>query len=192
MKFLKKSGIYCIVNCVNDKIYVGSSKNIKIRIANHKNLLIKKKHGNIHLQRAYNKYKLGSFSFEVLEYCNINKLLGREEYWINFYKSNSNKHGYNMESFKNGRKKRVISKAWRRKATLARIRRFVNIYDLNYNIIKSNISVRDASKFVKRKPRTIYLAIKNRHLCNNYIIAEPDFEFLEFYNRPIHFNGMLI
>lgn len=61
------SGIYLIKNKENEKIYVGASTRLKIRLRNHKNHLRKRKHCNKLLQEDYNKYGLNAFEFEVLE-----------------------------------------------------------------------------------------------------------------------------
>ena len=51
-----KSGIYRIKNIINNNCYYGSSKDINKRWNKHKNELNKDKHGNILLQRSWNKY----------------------------------------------------------------------------------------------------------------------------------------
>lgn len=53
-------------------------------------------HINKHLQSAWNKYGEDVFEFNVLEYCDINMLNDREEYWINHFKSMDNEYGYNI------------------------------------------------------------------------------------------------
>jgi len=63
----KISGIYKIINKVNGKYYVGSSKNIKRRFYIHKYCLNKNDHVNDHLQYAWNKYGADSFEFLILE-----------------------------------------------------------------------------------------------------------------------------
>ena len=82
----KLVGIYKITNIVNDKIYVGQSIAIKQRWSQHKAELRKNKHGNCHLQKAWNKYGEEKFKFSVLEYLDtdISKdfLTEREQYWI--------------------------------------------------------------------------------------------------------------
>ncbi len=91
------SGIYRIVNIKNNKIYIGSSKNINKRKYEHFNLLSKNSHDNDYLQKSYNKYGKNSFKFEVIEYINnINELLIREQYWINKYVSYNRNIGYNI------------------------------------------------------------------------------------------------
>ena len=76
-------GIYKIRNLINNKIYVGSTKNIKARWAKHKALLRHNKHQNTHLQNAWNKYGEGAFVFEVIEECRIENLISREQFFIN-------------------------------------------------------------------------------------------------------------
>ena len=63
------SGIYAIVNTLNNKKYVGSSSDIRKRYRQHYNELSKNSHINIHLQRAFNKYGESHFEFWILEQC---------------------------------------------------------------------------------------------------------------------------
>lgn len=89
------SGIYAIVNIVNDKIYVGSAVNFSERWRLHNLALSKNKHHNRHLQAAYNKYGKDSFIFVVIEYTKV-WLLEREEHWINTLDSTNIEIGYNI------------------------------------------------------------------------------------------------
>jgi predicted GIY-YIG superfamily endonuclease len=50
------SGIYYIKNITNNKLYIGSSKDILKRFYEHKRLLRHNKHHSIRLQRAWDKY----------------------------------------------------------------------------------------------------------------------------------------
>lgn len=62
-----KNVIYKIRNVTNDKFYVGSTNNTKVRFKNHRRLLRKGKHHCKHLQAAWNKYGEDCFKFEVIE-----------------------------------------------------------------------------------------------------------------------------
>lgn len=75
------TGIYLIRNTINDKIYVGSSKNIRRRIQEHLSKLKLNKHPNKHLQNHFNKYK-ESLYFEIIQECEQKDLLKVEQYWI--------------------------------------------------------------------------------------------------------------
>lgn len=89
------SGVYSITNLKNGKLYIGSSNNIYRRWRDHKNLLKKDKHHSNHLQRAWNKYGEENFIFKILEECNEDILLKREQYYIDLYVSYDNEFGYN-------------------------------------------------------------------------------------------------
>lgn len=75
-------GIYEIRNVINNKYYIGSSKNIKKRWWRHKNDLKNNNHNNIHLQRAWNKYGKNNFIFKVIEECKIEDLLSLEQKYL--------------------------------------------------------------------------------------------------------------
>ena len=89
-KELKVSGIYCIENVVNHKIYIGSSKNIYQRLLKHFALLRHNKHENAHLQNAWNKYGESSFEWFVIEKCDITILTRREQYCIDLFEAEYN------------------------------------------------------------------------------------------------------
>ncbi len=91
-----KSGIYCIKNMITNKLYIGKACCVRTRINTHKWLLRHNKHVNIYLQRAWNKYGESNFSFDVIEYCEIENLPVKEDYWTVFYKSNDGEYGYNL------------------------------------------------------------------------------------------------
>lgn len=89
-------GIYKITNNVNNKIYIGQSINIEKRWQHHK-LEANNKNQNQYnylIHRAFRKYGIKNFSFEIIEECLSNELNDKEKYWIKYY--NSYKNGYNM------------------------------------------------------------------------------------------------
>jgi group I intron endonuclease len=61
------SCIYKITNIINNNLYVGSCYKVKQRRSKHFKDLDNNKHGNRHLQNAYNKYGKENFRFEVIE-----------------------------------------------------------------------------------------------------------------------------
>lgn len=77
-----KCGVYQIRNLINNKIYVGSTKNLYCRKRSHFYSLNKNNHRNKYLQNAYNKYGKDNFIFEVIEFCDIDNQLLLEQYWI--------------------------------------------------------------------------------------------------------------
>ena len=81
-----KAGVY-IMYC-NGHYYVGSSKNIYVRLKEHKNSLKRCKHYNEHLQRVYSKYGEESLNCCVLEFCD--NYVEREAHYIKCLKPNMN------------------------------------------------------------------------------------------------------
>lgn len=89
-------GIYKIENKVNNKCYIGQSKDIHKRWADHLVAIHNQNQPTYEypLYRALRKYGVDNFNFEIIEECSISELNAREEYWISYY--NSWKDGYNQ------------------------------------------------------------------------------------------------
>ena len=99
--FPRSIGVYQISFINNNgKVYVGSTSN--------KNGFYKRWYKHIlelsrniskspRLQNAVNKYGIENLRFEILEECDINNCVKREQYYINKY--NSYKFGYNSRPF---------------------------------------------------------------------------------------------
>nr|AYP41339.1 GIY-YIG endonuclease [Hirsutella thompsonii] len=59
-----KGGVYSFINITDNRQYIGSAKDLYIRLNEHLN----NKKSNINLQRAFNKYGLNQFNWVVYEY----------------------------------------------------------------------------------------------------------------------------
>jgi len=97
----KICGIYCIKNLTNCKVYIGSSMDVNRRIRKHKELLNKNKHENRYLQNSWNKHGKDNFIFNCIEsfkFESKEKLLQREQYWIDYYNASNRSKGYNILS----------------------------------------------------------------------------------------------
>lgn len=87
-------GVYALVNETNGKVYVGSSKDVRYRVARHRGELLRRAHSNLHLQSSYN---LGhTFRDVVLEECAEGSLVEREQFYIDLHQSLSPDKGYNL------------------------------------------------------------------------------------------------
>jgi len=93
-----KSGIYIITNVIDNKVYIGRSKNWKNRLNQHKSELRNNKHGNRHLQNAFNLYKEISFTFELLEEYEEEFLCSMENWWCNMLDAHNKNRGYNIDA----------------------------------------------------------------------------------------------
>lgn len=92
-----KSGIYCFINKINGKRYVGSSAScIQKRRERHRSDLNVGKHKNKYFQSAWNKYGAGNFKFVILQICSPKNCIKNEQKWIDHYNSADRKCGYNI------------------------------------------------------------------------------------------------
>lgn len=89
--------VYQIRNLINNKRYIGSTKDVIQRWKYHKDNLQKNRHGNQYLQHAWNKYGENNFVFEIIEEVNIieginekQQLYAREDYYFAEYKPEYN------------------------------------------------------------------------------------------------------
>jgi group I intron endonuclease len=92
------SGIYCIKNLLNGKVYIGQAAHLERRIYEHKYYLKLGKDKSVALQRAITKYGLENFEFSILEYCQCSELNDKEIFYIQEYDSTNRKFGYNISS----------------------------------------------------------------------------------------------
>lgn len=97
------TGIYKISNSINSNIYIGSATSLYGRYWQHKSLLSRNKHYNKKLQNFVNKYGIGKINFSVLEFCNVENLIIREQEYLNklkpkfnICKTAQNTFGYRM------------------------------------------------------------------------------------------------
>lgn len=97
MADLDRSGVYCITHLESGKRYVGSAaKTIRGRWRNHLSLLNRQKHHSIHLQRAWDKFGADAFEWLILENCEPEQCLIREQFYIESFLSADPDHGYNI------------------------------------------------------------------------------------------------
>lgn len=94
LKHFECSGIYVIRNIKTNLIYIGSAKNIKQRLHEHKSLLRRNAHYAKHLQNSYNKNS-NYFLFSILEKAPIENLIKREQYYLDKYRPFKKENGYN-------------------------------------------------------------------------------------------------
>ena len=86
-------GIYIIKNNIDDRVYIGSSINLKKRFYAHINSLRNKNHHNTKLQNFVNKYGLNVLLFEIICNCSKHELIKLEQFYID--KFNAYIKGFN-------------------------------------------------------------------------------------------------
>ena len=94
----KVEGVYAILNRNNGKIYIGSAVNLRHRWAAHRSDLAGRGHNSRYFQRAFDKDP-GAFYIEIIEElpgADKARLLAREQFWLDFFKSYLPQNGYNL------------------------------------------------------------------------------------------------
>ena len=157
------SGIYKIENLINHKVYIGKSMDIIFRLRFGHNL---KYETNIHLLRAFKKYGLDNFSFEVI------KLTYDLDYWetflIQIYNATDERYGYNILPGGEGGDPEVSRRLW--KDPLIR-EKFSNSIKTYWNSLEGQEQKRINSENQKGRCNT-----KNKHWFNNGEINVVDYE----------------
>lgn len=178
-------GIYKITNLINNKVYIGSSNNLKQRLRQHKSFLKLNQHCNKHLQTSYNKYSSKNFSFNILEIIDDETLLDKkEQYYINLFDSTNNIKGYNKRIIANSNRGRKVSdigrlnmskgqkgKKFKKEDILKRAKtqeKIVLMYDINKQFLRYFMSQKEASSFINKHYTTLSKAIKYDYPCQNY------------------------
>lgn len=150
------SGIYCIINLINNKKYVGSSINIHKRWKDHLYALKIGTHRNEHLQHAWNKYNEESFKFIILEEIEASeplKLFPKEDEWMVRMNTLDPIYGYNKELAGN----KVTSSS-----NGNRVLRKVVVLDKQGNFIKEYISIAEVERDLEISAKRIDYLLNNR------------------------------
>lgn len=159
-----QSGIYKIVNKINNKCYIGSSVDIRRRKRYHFSQLRCNKHHSILLQSSFNKNGEKNFILEIIELCDISVLLEREQFYLDKYKSYDPKNGYNIS---NKADRRSGIEAWNKGMKFPKksgVFHFKSIpivqLDEDFNLINTFESISIASKECKINMNNIRCCIK--------------------------------
>lgn len=86
MQEFKNQGVYCIINILKSRMYVGGSTNIGSRKDKHFSLLRHGKHSNYKLTEDFKKYGEENFHLKILEFVEDSSLLlEKEQFYIDMY-----------------------------------------------------------------------------------------------------------
>lgn len=119
-----KSGIYKWINLRSGNSYIGGSINLGKRLKSYYSYShITDSRRNMVIHKALLKYGYSNFKLEILEYCNKDEVLSREQYYLDLLKPEYNslkiagsplgfKHSEETKAkYKEAAKKRVLSDA---------------------------------------------------------------------------------
>ena len=157
-----KSGVYEIINTKNNKKYIGSSKNVKERIINHKSLLKNNNHHSIHLQRAYNKDK-EYFKFNIIKYCE--NYIEEEQILLDNLQPEYNIKKEAINGFYGEHSKDTIRKIKLKKA------RIIAAFNKDGKIICNFLGIQDACKYFNIKRGVVHNCLKKKQYNKNGNLA---------------------
>ena len=100
---LNQSGIYKITNKITQKIYIGSSKNIRKRWKAHRTLLNREKHYNEYLLAAYKKYRK-----ENKELVNEKQKNYRKENRDEYNRKQNERNSQNREEYNKKQREQLV------------------------------------------------------------------------------------
>ena len=180
----EKCGIYIIINLINGKRYIGSAKNLRKRLYDHVWDLDKNNHPNNHLQNAWNKYTKDNFEYCILEYCEEDTRLLRENFYINILNPEYNIAGVNLESVKNHSeetKKKIsdkIKESYKNGKLKEKLENSIMhkydcyVYSIeNWKLVKHFNSFAEASIFVVKNRFDLRMEDLGRHIFNKKYVV---------------------
>lgn len=162
-----KIGVYRLINTITQESYVGSSANVGKRLRQYysNSYLINKtlKH-NSRIYKSILEYNYSNFNLEILEYCNTEPLISREQYYMDLLKPEYNilKIAGSLSGFKHSAE--TLLKFKSRKPSTGHVTIVISI---EKKIILEYGSVRAAAKSISVSHTTLLRYIKSQKLVHN-------------------------
>lgn len=170
-----KSGVYKFTNIVTNESYVGSSSNIRKRFYRYFSLnyiIDKTERYNSRIYRAILEKGYNNFSIEILEYCDVNIILEREQYYIDLLKPKYNialKAG-SLLGFRHSEKTKLKFKSRSNKTGHP-----VFLINKENNSVKEYSSVRAAAKYLKVSHTILLRYINDKKLLfNSFLLLKKE------------------
>lgn len=192
-----KTGIYIWTNNISGKKYVGSAVNLRKRLRYYFNPKFMEKmllRNSSIIYSALLKYNYNNFELSIIEFCDINMLLEREQYYLDNFEFKYNilrnagpRLGYKV-SFKT---RKAISIASRNRNKLNKLNKFtlnnnilsaksnlnfrgwnngikVRIYDSSNKLLGEFINIKNAAEYIGVCASTIYRIYKTNVTYDDY------------------------
>lgn len=113
------SGVYVMWCSATDKVYVGSTKSFNRRRTHHYCYLGKGTHKSKSMQADWDRYGPAAFSFIILERVSTDRMIAREQVYLDDLHATDERFGYNTNPRADGPRGRPISMETRYKISQA-------------------------------------------------------------------------
>lgn len=163
------SGVYKIINTITNDFYIGSSCKLNTRKKVHFNQLNKNIHNNKFLQNSYNKYNESDFIFEIIEYCEKEMLLEREQFYMDNLKPTYNNLLKAGNSLGYKHTKQSIEKLRGQDKTHCSKKLYQ--YNSDNQLVKEWNSCSEFARFYNISRIAVIKAVKKLHKCRGFIVS---------------------
>jgi group I intron endonuclease len=182
----KKCGIYLIINLINGKRYIGSSKDLYERLYHHVWSLNRGSHENKHIQSAWNKYGESSFEYGILEYCQERERLEREGHYISTINPEYNMDEINLDGLTSHSKEsknkiaNSVTNNWNsedRQKNCKTRNIPCYVYSIkSWELVKENVSIKEVCNFLGLKTTFNDKYIDNRICSGEFAILSKKYD----------------
>lgn len=188
---MEKTGVYRITNPVNNEFYIGSaSQSFKKRFWNHDRLLRLSKNPCSFLQKAYNKNKHVDFIFEILEVCEKQECIKREQFYLDTLKPKYNLCKIAGSGLGRKASREYMEKQFEAQRTFTdeqvismfdlynngiKVKEIANIINCKPNNVSCVLNFPNKYKFVKEK-YNLKLKNKKKKYTGRFLITKPNGE----------------
>lgn len=171
----KICGVYCIVNLINDKKYIGKSTDIIRRWRDHCKIYGAKteerritlfKRNEI-LYKEMLVYGKENFNLKVLEQCSKEDLDEKEKYWINKLNTRTKEYGGNGYNIAKGGNISALHEVKNKKDR--KNKKPTYQYDLDGNFVKVYPNLEKAAESVKGSVGGLYCALNRETPYRKYL-----------------------
>jgi hypothetical protein len=170
-----KTGIYRWINNITGKSYIGSSINLGSRLKDYYNFsfLTNPKNQGMIIYKSLLKYGYSNFKLEILEYCNKENVIIREQYYIdllkpeyNILKFASSSYGYKHSEKSLSKLKLHLNKLNTKKGIQVKVTDTIENKTLIYS------SIRKAALAMKTDNKALYYNEKTNKLFKGRFLVK--------------------
>lgn len=170
-KLSGKSGVYVIKNSLDSRIYVGSSLDMYSRLQTHKKKLKNLNHPNQKLNNFCKKYGYDKFIFDVLEFCDKEFLLEKEQFYMDKFESYYNGFNISKTSIYPYKDLTEVQIQERRENFAKKMGVCFYMYDLNFNETKYN-SLKECERKTKISSSKLSECLNKKSFHKKYVFSK--------------------